>query len=660
MLKRIKHIIIGGARSATDRSVHEKLLLVAVLAWVGLGADPLSSSCYGPEEAFRILHAHPNLAIFVGLATALTIFIISASYIQIIKLFPTGGGGYLVGSKLLSPKAGLVSGCALLIDYMMTITLSVASGAAVLFSFLPDAWYQLKLPFAIFVVIFLTLLNMRGVKESVIALLPIFAVFLLTHAFAIIYACSAHITDFSNVAQTTLHDVKMSGAELGFFGTMLLLFKAYSMGAGTFTGLEAVSNGIPVLSEPKVETATRTMHYMAWSLSLVVIGLMLAYAFYNVAPQTDKTLNAVLFERIASSWGQPGHVFVIVTLISEAALLFVAAQTGFIDGPRIMGNMALDKWLPTRFSLLSDRLVMQNGIILMGAAGVLIMLLSRGSVHFLIVLYSINVFITFCLSQLGMVKHWWQVRMADPKWRGKCIINGIGLTLTTCILITVITAKFFHGGWVTLLLTGSLVLLAMAIKRHYKYTSSVLTRLDDFILSAIAAIKTDSSRQSESLIPVHSVVYNPQGKTAIIMVNGFTGLGFHTIYNILHIFGETYKNFVFLQVGLIDSGGFKGIEEIDRLRDSVQDDLQNYVEFMKGYGYYAEGFCATGIDVAEEVDKLAKEILKKYPEATFFGGQVVFPNETPVTRFLHNQTVFIVQRRLYNLGVPFVILPIRV
>jgi len=154
MLKCIKHIIIGGARSATDRSVYEKLLLVAVLAWVGLGADGLSSSCYGPEEAFRILHVHPYLAIFVGLATALTIFIISASYIQIIKLFPTGGGGYLVGSKLLSPKAGLISGCALLIDYMMTITLSIASGAAVLFSFLPDAWYHFKLPVAIFVVIF--------------------------------------------------------------------------------------------------------------------------------------------------------------------------------------------------------------------------------------------------------------------------------------------------------------------------------------------------------------------------------------------------------------------------------------------------------------------------------------------------------------------------
>jgi hypothetical protein len=259
-----------------------------------------------------------------------------------------------------------------------------------------------------------------------------------------------------------------------------------------------------------------------------------------------------------------------------------------------------------------------------------------------------------------MVKHWWQVRMADPKWKRKCVINGIGLILTTCILITVITVKFFQGGWITLLLTGSVVLLAMAIKRHYQYTSSILTRLDDFILSAIAAIKTDSSRQSESLIPVHSVAYNPQGKTAIIMVNGFTGLGFHTIYNILHIFGETYKNFVFLQVGLIDAGGFKGIEEIDRLRSSVQDDLKNYVEFMKGYGYYAEGFCGTGIDIAEEIDKLAKEILKKYPEATFFGGQVVFPNETPVTRFLHNQTVFIVQRRLYHLGIPVVMLPIRV
>src|SRR5450830_876239 len=146
-LKKIREFIIGAALDPLSPGTRHAIAITPILAWVGLGADGLSSSCYGPEEAFRILHVHPYLAIFVGLATAVTIFIISASYIQIIKLFPTGGGGYLVGSKLLSPKAGLISGCALLIDYMMTITLSVASGAAVLFSFLPDTWYHLKLPF---------------------------------------------------------------------------------------------------------------------------------------------------------------------------------------------------------------------------------------------------------------------------------------------------------------------------------------------------------------------------------------------------------------------------------------------------------------------------------------------------------------------------------
>ncbi len=182
LFKRIKSLLIGKSRSVSDPSIFHKLSLIAFFAWVGLGADGLSSSCYGPEEAFLALGQHHHLGIFVALGTVLTIFIISASYHQIIKLFPTGGGGYLVASKLLSPSVGMVSGSALLIDYLLTITLSVASGADALFSFLPIAWLQFKLPVAVFGVILLIWLNLRGVKESVIPLVPIFIIFLITHA----------------------------------------------------------------------------------------------------------------------------------------------------------------------------------------------------------------------------------------------------------------------------------------------------------------------------------------------------------------------------------------------------------------------------------------------------------------------------------------------
>jgi amino acid transporter len=164
-------------------------------------------------------------------------------------------------------------------------------------------------------------------------------------------------------------------------------------------------------------------------------------------------------------------------LISEAALLLVAAQTGFIDGPRIMANMAIDHWLPKRFASLSDRLVTMNGVLLMGTGALIMMVLTKGSVALLVVLYSINVFITFSISQIGMVKHWWQIREKQLPWKRKLVINGIGLILTLFILISVIILKFSHGGWVTIVITGLLVLLATNIKRHYFKTAVKLQKL---------------------------------------------------------------------------------------------------------------------------------------------------------------------------------------
>ncbi len=477
---RIKAALIGKSRDLSDRSLFHKLSLIAFFAWVGLGADGLSSSCYGPEEAFKALNGHIYLSLFVAAASVLTVFVISASYSQIIELFPTGGGGYLVASKLLSPTLGVVSGSALLIDYVLTITLSVASGADALFSLLPASSLHYKLIVEIAGVCVLTLLNLRGAKEAVLPWVPIFVVFVLTHAFAIGYTLCTHLSNLPEVWQHAAADVGASHSQLGWIGMALLVLRAYSMGAGTYTGIEAVSNGLPILREPRVQTGKRTMRYMAISLSITVAGLLVGYLLYQVSPQNGKTLNAVLFEHLTASWPRGGaFTFILITLASEAALLFVAAQTGFLDGPRVLSNMALDRWFPARFATLSDRFVTHNGIMLMGGSALLLMVCSRGSVDFLVVLYSINVFITFTLSQLGMVRHWWQERNRMAGWKSKIAINGIGTALTTFILITLSILKFFEGGWITLVVTGLLVGLAFLIKRHYKQTARDLRRLDE-------------------------------------------------------------------------------------------------------------------------------------------------------------------------------------
>eukprot|EP01035_Chromulina_nebulosa_P061006 gene61006-83446_t len=221
----LRHLFLGRARSLSDRTLFHKVSLIALFAWVGLGADGLSSSCYGPEETFRALGANPHLALFVALASVVTIIAICASYAQIISLFPTGGGGYLVASKLLSPAAGVVSGSALLIDYVLTITISVASGADALFSLLPPDLLAYNLPFAFAGVAGLTLLNLRGVRESVMLFVPVFFIFVGTHAFAILYALVTHASGMGTLATATVQEVHTVSSQLGWFGLLAVLLK---------------------------------------------------------------------------------------------------------------------------------------------------------------------------------------------------------------------------------------------------------------------------------------------------------------------------------------------------------------------------------------------------------------------------------------------------
>jgi amino acid transporter len=648
--------VIGGARDPEDPHVFHALTLVAFFAWIGLGADGLSSSCYGPEEAFRALGSHFYLGFFVALGSVITIFVISASYNQIIEMFPQGGGGYMVASRLLSPKTGMISGAALLIDFVLTITLSVASGADALFSFLPPAWYGFRLPFAIIVLCLLILINLRGVKESVVPVVPIFLVFLLTHAFAIFYAFFTHLSSFSEVATATLADVRQSQSELGTLGMILLILRAYSMGAGTYTGIEAVSNGMPILREPKVQTAKKTMRYMAFSLAFIVLGLMSGYVLFKVEHVQGKTFNAVLMENIVTSWPQwSGYTFVLVTLFSEAVLLIVAAQTGFLGGPRILANMALDRWLPSRFASLSDRLVTQNGILIMGGLSMILMILSKGSVRLMVVLYSINVFITFLLSQLGMVRHWWAVRREEKRWLSKLFINGIGLILTGFILVSMAILKFNEGGWITILVTGALILICFGVKRHYQRTWTELKRLDALVESVEISLDLMNGTAKK---PRKRPARNAQ--TAVILTNGYNGLGLHTLFGALKLLGKDVKNFVFVQVGVVDAAAFKSSEEIQELRQQVKQDLDKYVHFIQKQGFYAESVPLIGTDVVEAIADEAPRILQAFPAAVFCGGQLVFPTEPMFSRWLHNYTVFSLQRRFYYLGIPVVLLPIRI
>jgi amino acid transporter len=646
LFRRVKRILIGAPRDIFDPSVFRHISLIAFFAWVGLGADGISSSAYGPEEAFLALGEHAPLAVFIALATVITVCIISGSYAQILEAFPAGGGGYAVTSKFLGARLGVVAGSALVIDYVLTITISVAAGIDAVYSFLPLAWHPYKFISIAFVILLLIWLNLRGVKESVTILTPIFMAFILTHIPLVGYAVLSHLGDVPRIAASVGEHLDGAVTEVGWGGVAVLLMRAYSMGAGTYTGIEAVANAMPTLREPRVQTGKKTMLYMALSLSFIAGGLILGYLFYDVRPQAGKTLNAVLIESMIGEWGSWAVAFVLAT---SAILLFVAAQTGFLGGPQVLANMAADSYMPHRFAHLSERLVTKHGIYFMGGMAFFMLLITGGSVRILVVLYAINVFLDFTLSQLGMCVHWLKDTPREPGWKPKLAINGIGFVLTASILLFTIFIKFSEGAWVTLLITGTFVVTAFLIRRHYRMAELQMRRLDE-LLTMLPPVTVPA--QQEPLL-------RKNAPTAAIMVSGYNGLGMHVFFSVVRSFPGIYRNFLFLSAGVVDSSKFKGAEEVVHLRADLAEQLDHYVEFAKGHGFWADSRLAVGTDVIEVVELLAAEAAKDFPNLMFFAGQLVFQEETFITRLLHNQTAFLAQKRLVFRGLPMIILPVR-
>ncbi len=643
----LQRVLFGAPRDLRDRSIFHRLSLIPFLAWVGLGADGLSSSAYGPEEAFRTLGEHTYLAVLLAAVTAFTVLIISAAYSRIIEEFPSGGGGYVVATKLLGARVGAVSGSALLVDYVLTITISIAAAGDAFFSFLPGSAMGWKLPVEVVLIAILTTLNIRGIRESVLVLTPIFVAFLITHAVLLVWGIGARGSDISATATRIGTDFGQGLSVLGVGGMLLLFLHAYSLGGGTYTGIEAVSNGLPIMREPRVETAKRTMVYMACSLAVTAAGLLVCYLLWHVAHVPGKTMNAVLVERVAGE-SVPGRLFVIATLLAEAAILVVAAQAGFLDGPRVLANMAVDSWVPHRFAALSDRLTTQNGVALMGCTSVAALLYTKGSVRQIVVMYSINVFLTFSLSLFAMARKWIRGRATRTRWKRRATLFVVGFLLCLTVLVITIFEKFTQGGWVTLLVTGSVVALCFYIRRHYRTVAKQVRSLD--------AMLDNLPLTASGPVPEP----DPSLPTAGVLVGGYGGLGIHTTLNVFRTFPGHFKSLVFLSVGVVDSGGFKGEEALDSLRRETEAVLRRYVDLAHGLGVPASYRLAIGTEVVSEAEKLCLQTSREFPRATFFAGKLIFRTDRWFQRLLHNETAFSVQRRLQWTGVPMVIMPVRI
>ena len=652
LLRRARERLIGKPRDPMDPASRRHVALIAFFAWVGLGADGLSSACYGPEEAYAALGAHTPFGLYLAAATVVTVFIISLAYNQVIELFPNGGGGYKVATQLIGPYAGLTSGAALIVDYVLTIAISIASGADALFSLLPVALQSWKVPFAIAAMTVLLVLNLRGMREAIKVLLPIFVGFVLVHTVLIVYGIHAHAERLPELLPQTAGATTALARDHGWVFVAALLLFAYSHGGGTYTGLEAVSNNVHTLAEPRVRTGKWTMFYMAVSLAFTAGGILLLYLLWDAARVPGQTLNAVVFRSVIEhadlGSALANHSALLVVLVLEAGLLFVAANTGFLGGPAVLANMAADSWVPRQFRQLSNRLVTQNGVLMMGIAAALVLLWSKGSVALLVVLYSINVFLTFSIALAGLCIYWWSRRPAR-NWRSRLLLSGVGFVVTSGILMVLIIGKFFEGGWVTLIITGSVIVLCLAIRRHYDETQNQLRKIDDLFATR--------GPLAEAANPPS---LDPQQPTAVFFVGKNRGVGMHALLWVQRLFPGHFRNFVFLSAGEVDAQSYGGPGALRTLQYEIENSLRYYVNFCETHGLAAKSYIVFGTDPVGELTQLVERVLKEFPNSVCFASKLIFLHDNFITRSLHNQTALALQQRLHMQGIQMVVLPMKV
>jgi len=647
--KKITEMIFGAPLDPFSKETRRHVVLVAFLAWIGLGADGLSSSCYGPEEAFIALGENRQLGLYLAIATAITVFIIAVAYNQVIELFPSGGGGYKVATNLIGPYAGLVSGAALIVDYMLTIAISVASGVDAVFSFLPRDIQHLKLGVEITVVVLLLVLNLRGMRESIRVLLPIFLGFFFSHAIVILLGTGMHADRIPDLIPNTLNETKQLAQQLGWVFVASLFLRAYSLGGGTYTGIEAVSNNVQSLAEPRVLTGKWTMFYMAVSLSFTAGGIILLYLLWNVQPVEGETLNAVTFRAILQdAIGNPTiespTLWLILAL--EGGLLFVAANTGYLGGPAVLANMAADSWVPHQYRYLSSRLVTQRGIVLMGMAAVGILLVTMGSVALLVVLYSINVFLTFSLSLLGLCIYWWRVRRTDRRWIVRIALSGLGLAVTSGILAVTTVEKFTEGGFLTLLITGVVIGFCILNRAHYQKIRRKLG-------------KADESLPIEYPRPAPQPVLEPNEPTAVFVVGSCRWGGVYALDWVRREFPGHFRNFVFMSARTVDAKCYSGSDELEQERRKAEATLSYFITYCNNRDLAAKTYVGFGIDPIEELTNLAEKIRQDFPHSMFFTSKLIFEHDNWYIRQLHSEAALTMLRRLHLLNMPMVVLPMK-
>lgn len=630
--------------------------LVAVLAWAGVGADSLSSANYGPEEAYKALHlsGHEPLVLWLALITALTVVVISLAYVQIIRLFPNGGGGYKAATRLVHPYAGLLSGSALIVDYSLTIAISVAAATDAMFNLFPLEWLAYK-PFAIAGGLgFLLFINLRGVRESVTVLAPIFFGFLLIHVVLIGFGLWAkHDVLVGAVVNAEQHVNKVT-SDGGTWALVAIIATAYAAGAGTYTGIEALSENAQFLKPPRAQTGARAMALIAISLAVLAGGIMLLYTAWLPTLQEGKTLNAVVFEatllQLFPDAELARQIIISVAMVFAAALLLVAAASGFLGGPTVLAWMAIDKWAPHSFAHLSNKLVAQNGVLTMGTAAGLLLLFTGGQVHSLVVLYSINVFLTFSLSLLGLTRYNFTHRHETKfgVWLTRTIISCAALTVAVSILITLFLAKFSQGAWVAVVVALLLAACGYWVKDHYRRFDRSMEKTFDDLLMRDPAAAIEIPKPAKMKRPV-GVITGAQGAA-----------GLHALMHAQRLFRGQFDSVLIISAGEVDAEAYGGHEALERLKYQVGERCAKIVAWCRDHGMPAKVYTGFSTDGVETLEELCLKAQQDYPNVIFVATRPMTRPHGWASTLLHGGTALSLQRRLHGHDAPLIVLPMRV
>lgn len=463
LFSQIKRVLVG---KTLPTSAHAEERLSNAEGLAVLSSDALSSVAYATEEILIVLVAAGSTALLWSIPIAATIILLLVlvilSYRQTIRAYPKGGGSYIVARENLGTYAGLVAGGSLMIDYILTVTVSISAGTAALTSAVPGL-KQFTIELCLVFIFLLMLANLRGVKESgKIFMIPTYA-FIVSIFVLIGLGLYQHAIGSDQIPQS--YPELPINEEV----TLFFILRAFSAGCAALTGVEAISDGVLAFKEPEWKNARLTLLYLGVILGIMFIGITYLANLYHIVPVEGETLVSLLARQILGD----SSFFYYFVQVATLLILLLAANTSYADFPRLCYFLARDGFLPRQLSLLGDRLVYSNGIIMLSLLAAILVMIFRGDTTAIIPLYAVGVFTSFTLSQAGMVRHWYQEKTSG--WRPSALMNGIGAVATFVVLCVIVTTKFVAGAWVVVVAIPLTVSLFMSIHRHYQYVASRLT-----------------------------------------------------------------------------------------------------------------------------------------------------------------------------------------